>query len=50
MIAKLVSNAFWNSYEKRVTASQKKHQETQAVLARTDYLTHNPNSIFYIGK
>lgn len=48
MISNLISKAFWNSYEKQVTASQEEHKKTQAVLAKTNYLSSHPDSVFNI--
>jgi hypothetical protein len=47
MIRNLIGKAFWNSYEKRITAEQEEYQKTQAILEKTAYLSSNPDSVFH---
>lgn len=50
MISTLISNAFWNRYEKQTAASQAEHRRTKEILAKTSYLSSHPQSIFYSKK
>ena len=48
MLSNLISNLFWNSYERRCDAQQEEARKTQEILDRTAYLATEPTSIFYV--